>query len=73
MGIRLSELLEGVSCGRANFRDSEVRGVTCDSRQVQPGSLFVAVPGCTLDGAAFVDEAIRRGAGAIVAEKPLAG
>jgi UDP-N-acetylmuramoyl-L-alanyl-D-glutamate--2,6-diaminopimelate ligase len=73
MGIRLSELLESVPGKRENFRDAEVRGVTCDSRQVLPGSLFVAVPGCKLDGAAFVDEAIRRGAGAIVAEKPMAG
>jgi UDP-N-acetylmuramoyl-L-alanyl-D-glutamate--2,6-diaminopimelate ligase len=71
MGIRLSDLLETVPGFRENFRDIEVRGITCDSRQVQPGALFVAIPGHRLDGAAFVDEAIRRGAGAIVAEKSI--
>jgi UDP-N-acetylmuramoyl-L-alanyl-D-glutamate--2,6-diaminopimelate ligase len=73
MGIRLSELLESVPGKRENFRDAEVRGVTCDSRQVLPGSLFVAVPGHVQDGGLFIDEAIRRGAGAIVTEKPIAG
>jgi UDP-N-acetylmuramoyl-L-alanyl-D-glutamate--2,6-diaminopimelate ligase len=71
MGVRLSELLESFPGERVNFREVEVRGVTCDSRSVLPGTLFVAVQGNTLDGNAFVDDAIRRGAGAIVSQKPI--
>jgi UDP-N-acetylmuramoyl-L-alanyl-D-glutamate--2,6-diaminopimelate ligase len=71
MGVRLGELLESFPGERVNFREAEIRGVTCDSRAVQPGWLFVAVPGHKADGNAFVDDAIRRGAGAIVSSRPI--
>ena len=73
MSVRLSELLQGLPGECLHFREAEIHDVTCDSRQVQPGTLFVAVPGTRQDGAAFSDEAIRRGAVAIVAEKPVPG
>ncbi|MHB8899175.1 MAG: UDP-N-acetylmuramoyl-L-alanyl-D-glutamate--2,6-diaminopimelate ligase [Thermoguttaceae bacterium] len=40
-----------------------------DSRRVQPGDLFVAMRGTDHDGLAFVDEAIRRGCAAVVADR----
>ena len=43
-----------------------VTGVTCDSRQVVPGKIFVAVPGVCEDGGRYVGEALDRGAGVIV-------
>ena len=46
-----------------------VTGITSDSRQVTPGSLFVAIVGTALDGHAYIDDAIRRGCAAIVVEK----
>ncbi len=49
-----------------------VIGVQHDSRQVSPGDLFVAVRGETHDGARFVDDALARGAAAVLAEEPLA-
>ena len=52
--------------------DPEVTGLTEDSRRVAPGMVFVAVPGSALDGHAFVDEAVSRGAVAIVAEREVA-
>ena len=50
--------------------DGEVRvtGVTCDSRRVKPGMLFVAVPGTKMDGRAFVAEALQAGAAAVALE-----
>lgn len=43
--------------------------ITFDSREVTPGTLFVALPGQVTDGHRFVDEAFRRGAaGALVSE-----
>jgi len=42
--------------------DVQVRGVCTDSRQVQPGDLFVALTGPRFDGHSFVSEAVSRGA-----------
>jgi len=40
--------------------------VTCDSRKVQPGALFFALPGHASDGLRFAGDAVRAGAAAIV-------
>jgi UDP-N-acetylmuramoyl-L-alanyl-D-glutamate--2,6-diaminopimelate ligase len=69
MGVKLSDLLESFPGERVNFREAEIRSITCDSRAVTAGSVFVAVPGTRLDGNAFIDDAIRRGASAIISEK----
>ena len=47
-----------------------VTGVTLDSREVEPGHLFVAVRGAHADGAVFAGQARTRGAIAVVAETP---
>lgn len=44
--------------------------ITDDSREVQPGSLFVASEGPVLDGHVFVPEALKKGASAVLFEKP---
>ncbi|PIB34421.1 UDP-N-acetylmuramoyl-L-alanyl-D-glutamate--2,6-diaminopimelate ligase [Reichenbachiella sp. 5M10] len=46
----------------------DVTDVCFDSRQVQPGSLFVAVKGTQVDGHQYIDIAIQKGAVAIVCE-----
>jgi UDP-N-acetylmuramoyl-tripeptide--D-alanyl-D-alanine ligase len=43
---------------------SGVTGATLDSRAVEPGMLFVPLPGSRVDGHAFLDEAFAKGAGA---------
>lgn len=45
----------------------EVLGLTADSRAVKPGWLFAALPGTKADGTAFIDDAVRSGACAILA------
>ena len=61
------------------FRDSEViavkgsldrpiSGLAIDSRRVVPGMLFFALPGRRADGANFIDEAVSRGAVAVVSQ-----
>jgi len=47
--------------------DPDLAGLTLDSRQVRPGYLFAALAGTRQDGAAYVAEAVRRGATAILA------
>jgi UDP-N-acetylmuramoyl-L-alanyl-D-glutamate--2,6-diaminopimelate ligase len=50
-----------------------VRGVTHDSRCVEPGFAFVAIPGFKRDGTEFAPEAVRRRASLIVAEHDIPG
>ena len=45
-----------------------VTAVVSDSRQVLPGSLFVAVRGEKADGRAYISEAVRRGCAAVVVD-----
>ncbi|TMD58547.1 MAG: UDP-N-acetylmuramoyl-L-alanyl-D-glutamate--2,6-diaminopimelate ligase [Chloroflexi bacterium] len=49
--------------------DVEVRSIAYDSRRVEPGALFVAIPGFHRDGHEFVADALSRGAVAVVAER----
>jgi len=49
--------------------DVPCTAVTHDSRQVKPGSVFVALPGQKANGATFVPQAVASGAVAIVAER----
>jgi UDP-N-acetylmuramoyl-tripeptide--D-alanyl-D-alanine ligase len=45
-------------------------GAAVDSRLVQPGDLFVALPGANTDGHQFIGSAIAAGAGAILCARP---
>lgn len=47
--------------------DLDIAGLTEDSRKVQPGFLFAALSGSKADGRAYIADAIKRGARAILA------
>lgn len=49
--------------------DMDITGLSSDSRRVAPGHLFFALPGVKADGAAFIADAIRRGAVGVVAKQ----
>src|SRR5687767_6211974 len=51
--------------------DVEVRGVTFDSRAVEEGHVFVAVPGGHHDGHEFAAQAVEAGAVAVIGERAL--
>src|SRR5690348_3889926 len=51
----------------------EVTGVTFDSREVQHGDLFVAMPGTVHDGHRFVDGAFSSGAAGAIVAHPVSG
>ncbi len=53
--------------GPAPDPDTIAAGLAVDSRAVQEGFVFVAMPGTQLDGAAFAQYAVRQGAVAVVA------
>ena len=66
--MRFADLISKVpSVQREGSADAEVTAIADDSRKVGPGTLFVARGGARADGGAFVADAIKRGAVAIVA------
>jgi UDP-N-acetylmuramoyl-L-alanyl-D-glutamate--2,6-diaminopimelate ligase len=67
---RLSDLLRNVAGARiVSGSDAiELGGVKDDSRRVVAGDLFVAVPGTKQDGRKFIDDALAKGAAAILTE-----
>jgi UDP-N-acetylmuramoyl-L-alanyl-D-glutamate--2,6-diaminopimelate ligase len=67
--VSLRELLDGAEF--AGAADVRVCGCSCEAHACRPGDAFVALADTGLDGHDFIDEAIRRGAVAVVAEQPL--
>ena len=70
--MKLSEILAKANAAevRGNL-ELDITGVQIDSRQVQPGNLFVAVKGTQADGHAFIPKAIENGAAAVLQSDPL--
>lgn len=68
--MQFNELLLGqqIEAGEGE-RAITVEGITCDSRQVEPGFLFVAIEGFKTDGHRFIEDAVSRGASALVVQK----
>ena len=66
--MKLTELIASVPA-LTGLDDPEVVGLTADSRAVQPGFLFAALPGTRLDGRSFAADAVTRGAVAILTDK----
>jgi UDP-N-acetylmuramoyl-L-alanyl-D-glutamate--2,6-diaminopimelate ligase len=64
--VRLSALAGALGVPLSG-EDREVTGISLDSRQVQRGQLFVAIPGANADGTRFIPDALARGAAAICA------
>lgn len=68
-GVALSAVAHVVG-GVHSGADPHITGITHDSRNVQPGDLYVAIPGFTQHGIEFVGEAIARGAVAVASDAP---
>ncbi len=58
----------GAGFSIATGGDEDIVGLTADSREVAPGFLFAALPGSRTDGRRFVEEAIARGAVAVLTD-----
>jgi UDP-N-acetylmuramoyl-L-alanyl-D-glutamate--2,6-diaminopimelate ligase len=57
----------GIAAASKGAEAIEITRITADSRQAQPGALFVALSGTTADGARFIADAVAKGAVAVVA------
>ncbi len=70
MGKSLAELAGGIGAAPApGWESIEITGIVHDSRRIAPGDLFVAVPGFVVDGHDYIDDAVSRGAAAVVCER----
>jgi UDP-N-acetylmuramoyl-L-alanyl-D-glutamate--2,6-diaminopimelate ligase len=68
----LGEVLRGVETLAPARNNPEILQIACDSRKVKPGALFFALRGAKENGAAFIQDALARGAVAIASEETLA-
>ena len=68
--MKLTELLADIIYDTA-LGDMEITDVTCDSRKVKPGSLFVCIAGEKFDGHDHAGESLTKGAVAVVCERDL--
>jgi UDP-N-acetylmuramoyl-L-alanyl-D-glutamate--2,6-diaminopimelate ligase len=69
--MKLSAIIQGTGARGDAGGDPEITRVTGDSREAVPGALFFALPGAERDGHDFAADAVRRGAIAVVAERPV--
>ncbi len=74
--MRLARVLEAVPLVRelpAALLEADVRGLTYDSRKIEPGFLFFAFAGAKADGAQYAAAACEKGALAILGDRPAHG
>ena len=69
----LTDFLSGSVSAPPDLKSNpEILGLTADSREVEAGYLFAALPGTQVNGADYIDEAIKRGAVAVLGDADLA-
>ena len=67
--MKLQTLLRGIAVTASDAAmDTEITGVSYDSRTTKPGDLFVAVSGYATDGHKYIPMAVERGAAAVLCE-----
>jgi len=66
--MKLSELIKPLV---HSGPDAEISSLTCDSRAVNEGALFAALPGTVADGRDYIEQAIEKGAAAILSTPDL--
>jgi len=70
--MKFTELISDIKPEKCiNNLDSEITGVSCDSRLVKSGDLFVTWQGSRADGMTFVQEALKRGAAGLCLDKDI--
>ncbi|MEH7118693.1 UDP-N-acetylmuramoyl-L-alanyl-D-glutamate--2,6-diaminopimelate ligase [Neobacillus vireti] len=70
--MKLQRLLENLhSIVPYHGENPEITSIENDNRKVQKGSLFICIKGYTVDGHDFAESAVKNGAAAVLAERPL--
>ena len=71
--MRLNQLLAGVALTERRAGDVECSGICYDTRTMEPGCLFVALPGYKTDGHKYIAQALEQGAAAVLCQHPPEG
>ena len=71
--MRLNQLLAGVALTERRAGDVEYSGICYDTRTMEPGCLFVALPGYKTDGHKYIAQALEQGAAAVLCQHPPEG
>ena len=67
--MKLGKLLENIPALEfCADPETEITGISYDSRKTQPGDLFVAIKGFEADGHRFIPKAMEKGAAAVLCE-----
>ena len=61
----------GTYVGEDALRSKEITGAAIDSRQVEPGYLYIPIRGERVDGHRFIPDVFAKGALAVLSEEPL--
>ena len=65
--MKLSQLFKDVTLLEDHIgQDIEITSLSCDTRTMEPGALFVALPGYHWDGSDFIQEALEKGGVAVL-------
>lgn len=59
----------GDYCGLEESLSEKIKSITTDSRQVEPGALFIAIKGERVDGHNYIQQAFEKGAAAVLGER----
>ena len=67
--MKLKEILQNLDIISSNVdMDTEIGGISYDSRKTRPGDLFVAIKGFESDGHRFIPKAMEKGAAAALCQ-----
>jgi UDP-N-acetylmuramoyl-tripeptide--D-alanyl-D-alanine ligase len=69
--LTLADALEALTSFHPPNANTVITEAAIDSRQVIPGSVFVAIPGENVDGHDYIDEAFKRGASFALIQKDI--
>lgn len=70
--MKLSKLLEDIRVLRySGDLETEIEGITYDSRQVKKNYMFICIKGSNFDGHDYIDNAIEKGAAALIVDRSI--
>ena len=69
MNLNISEIASYLSV-KFYGKDAHINKIVTDSRKIKKGNLFIAIPGDKFDGHHFIENAIEKGAVAVICEDP---
>ncbi|MBQ9980319.1 MAG: UDP-N-acetylmuramoyl-L-alanyl-D-glutamate--2,6-diaminopimelate ligase [Oscillospiraceae bacterium] len=68
--MKLAQIIENLTVVQAKACENiEITGITCDSRKVEEGSIFVAIKGYETDGHRYIASAAEKGAACVICQE----